>query len=59
MATPKSQPTSTKYNFEKEAAKFIGGAAKANMKLPAEVVKIIKMHASQIAKDFKTGYNKK
>jgi hypothetical protein len=53
------KPTSAKYNFEKEAAKFIGGAAKANMKLPGEVVKIIKMHGSQMAKDLKKGYNKK
>ena len=60
--TPKksvAKPASTKYNFEKEAAKFIGGAAKANMKLPGEVVKIIKMHGSQMAKDLKKGYNKK
>jgi hypothetical protein len=45
-------------NPAKEAAKFVGGAVKANVQLPGKVAKIAKRNAAGVVKNFKQGYNK-
>ncbi len=45
-------------NPAKEAAKFVGGAVKANVQLPGKVAGIAKRNAAGIVKNFKQGYNK-
>jgi hypothetical protein len=53
-----SKPVLTGINPAKEAAKFVGGAVKANVQLPGKVAGIAKKNASGVAKSFKQGYNK-
>jgi len=45
-------------NPAKEAAKFVGGAVKANVQLPGKVAGIAKRNAAGVVKSFKQGYNK-
>lgn len=54
-----SKPVLTGVSPAKEAAKFVGGAVKANAQLPGTVAKMATKAAKSVAKDFKTGYNKK
>jgi hypothetical protein len=54
-----SKPVLTGVNPAKEAAKFVGGAVKANVQLPGTVAKMAKRNASEAVKNFKQGYNKK
>ena len=54
-----SKPVLTGVNPAKEAAKFVGGAAKANVQLPGKVAGMAVKAAKSVAKDVKSGYNKK
>jgi hypothetical protein len=54
-----SKPVLGNVNVPKEAAKFVGGAVKANVQLPGKVAGMAANAAKSVAKDLKTGYNKK
>ena len=53
-----AKPVLGAVNPAKEAAKFVGGAVKANVQLPGKVAGIAKRNAAGVVKNFKQGYNK-